>query len=281
MATKHKEIDEIGPWSEIKLDILKDYAGAYSKILSTRESPSFRHVYIDAFAGSGLHKSRKTGDFVPGSPMNALNVKPPFCEYYFIDLDDKRVQSLESLSQKRQDVHVYHGDCNDVLLTKVFPRVRYQDYRRGLCILDPYGLHLNWSVLEEAGHMRSLDIFLNFPIADINRNVLWRDRAQVPPEQVKRLNAFWGDNSWSEVAYTPSRQGNLFGDPSEEKATNSALAEGFRRRLKTVAGFSNVPRPLEMRNSHNAIVYYLYFASQQRVAENVVRDIFRRHRGDF
>jgi glucose-6-phosphate 1-dehydrogenase len=36
---------------------------------------------------------------------------------------------------------------------KVFPRVRYEDYRRALCFLDPYGLH-KWAVIE-AGEMHS------------------------------------------------------------------------------------------------------------------------------
>src|SRR5689334_22566425 len=38
--------DEIGYWSEIKLSIIKEYAAAYSTILSAR---NFHHVYIDGF----------------------------------------------------------------------------------------------------------------------------------------------------------------------------------------------------------------------------------------
>ena len=33
-----------------------------------------------------------------------------------------------------------------------------------------------------------------------------------------------------------------------------------------------------MRNSQNAIVYYLFFASQKPVAEGIVRAIFDKHR---
>jgi hypothetical protein len=29
--------------------------------------------------------------------------------------------------------------------------VRFESYRRGLCILDPYGLHLDWTVTHTAG----------------------------------------------------------------------------------------------------------------------------------
>ena len=68
------KIDGIGPWSEVKLDILKRYAVEYSKILSSQRNPTFFHVYIDAFAGAGYHLSRTSGEMVLGSPLNALLV---------------------------------------------------------------------------------------------------------------------------------------------------------------------------------------------------------------
>jgi len=266
--------DEIGYWSEIKLDILKDYAAAYSKILAAQQGPSFYHIYIDAFAGAGLHISKSTQEFVPGSPLNALAVKPPFREYHFIEIDPVRVAELRELVGSRPEVHIHEGDCNHILLSQVFPRVKYSEYRRGLCILDPYGLHLNWEVIRTAGQMMSIDLFLNFPVADMNRNVLWRDPEGAAPEQVKRMNAFWGDESWRNIAYATNK--NLFGFP--EKEPNEIVSEAFRERLQDVAGFNRVPEPLPMRNSKGAIVYYLFFASQPNVAENIVLDIFKKYR---
>jgi three-Cys-motif partner protein len=81
------DIDEIGPRSEVKLDIVREYAQTYSQILSAQSKPRLQHVYIDAFAGAGVHLSRSTREFVPGSPLNALNVNPPFAEYHFIDIN--------------------------------------------------------------------------------------------------------------------------------------------------------------------------------------------------
>jgi len=80
MTNDEFRFDEIGYWSEIKLEILKNYATEYSKILSAQKEPPLRHIYIDASAGAGVHLTRSSGDFVPGSPMNALNVRPPFKE---------------------------------------------------------------------------------------------------------------------------------------------------------------------------------------------------------
>jgi three-Cys-motif partner protein len=271
---KGLRFDEIGYWSEVKLDIIREYAAAYSRILSAQDSLPFQHVYIDAFAGAGLHRSRKSGELVPGSPLNALRINPPFQEYHLIDIRPEKVNSLRELVGSRENVFIYEGDCNQFLLEKVFPRVRYKEYRRGLCILDPYGLHVDWKIVEAAGQMKTIDMFLNFPVADMNRNVLWHEREKVTPEQVERMTAFWGDESWRKIAYSTTR--NLFGFP--EKEPNEAVAQAFRERLRSVAGFSNVPEPLPMRNSNNAIVYYLFFASQKGSGEKIAIDIFKKYR---
>lgn len=266
-------LDEVGYWSEVKLDILREYASAYSTIL-TKQTVLRGHIYIDGFAGAGVHLSRQSGEFIPGSPLNALNIQPPFSEFHFVDLDGSRAQSLRDLAGDREGVFVYEGDCNDVLVDKVFPRARHEDYRRALCLLDPYGLHLDWRVIRAAGRMRSIEIFLNFPIMDMNMNVLWRNPDSVRPDQADRMDAFWGDHSWRQEAYamTPG----LFGD-MEEKVEGEVIAKAFQKRLRTVVGFKCVPDPMPMRNTRGAVVYYLFFASHNETGAKIVRDIFRKY----
>ena len=67
----------------------------------------------------------------------------------------------------------------------------------------------------------------------------------------------------------------------EVKEEGSVIVEAFCERLKKVAGFENVARPVPMKNLQGAIVYYLLFASQKQVAEEIVEDIFQKyeHRG--
>jgi three-Cys-motif partner protein len=268
-------LDEIGYWSEIKLDIVRKYAAAYSTIFAHPNQAFLSHVYIDAFAGAGLHRSKTTGEDIEGSPLIAVNTQPPFKEYHFIDLDGRKVEHLRSTFAGRQDVHVYHGDCNKIVLEQVLPRVRWEDYRRGLCLLDPYGLHLNWDVMKTAGQMKTIDLFLNFPIMDMNMNVFWHHPEGVNEADIARMNAYWGDDSWRNVAYESVP--TLFG-AEEEKSNNETVAEAFRERLRTVAGFAHVPPPMPMRNTRGAVVYYLYFAAQKSVAENIVADIFDKYR---
>jgi three-Cys-motif partner protein len=270
MGEAFLEFDEIGYWSEIKLEIIRDYASAYSRILNSKKLP---HIYIDAFSGAGTHIAKTTGQFVPGSPTNALNVQPPFREYHFIDMDAAKADFLRKSVGTRQDVHIYSGDCNQVLIDRIFPTLKFESYRRALCLLDPYGLNLKWQVVFHAGQLGTIDMFLNFPVMGMNRNVLWKSPERVAPAQIARFDEFWGDRSWEQAAY--STTGNLFGFP--EKESNESIAVAFQKRLIDVAGFKHVPTPLPMRNSVGATVYYLFFASQVLVAGNIVTDIFKKY----
>lgn len=272
---KSLKFDRIGAWSEIKLAILKEYAKAYSTILA--KQPRLYHIYVDAFAGAGIHVSRRTDQLVSGSPLNALAVTPGFREYHLIDLDGAKLAHLRSTIGDRPDVTVYEGDCNQVLLREVFPRARYQDYRRALCLLDPYGLSLSWDVVATAGKMRSIDVFLNFPMEGINRDALWTNPAELDQDRIARMTWFWGDASWKDVAYVPQK--DLFGETEVVKRPgNEPIVRAFRERLRRVAGFRFVPDPMPMRNSKGAVVYYLFFASHNEAGDRIARQIFRKYR---
>ena len=267
------KIDEVGYWSELKLEIIRKYAAAYSTILTAQSR--LEHHYIDAFAGAGVHIARRTGEFIAGSPLNALNIRPPFKQHHLIDLDGERAKNLRRITKDRTDVTVYESDCNEILFNQVFPKVRYEDFRRALCILDPYQLNPDWKVVAKAGTMKSIEIFLNFMVMDMNMNVLWKNPAGVAPEQVSRMNSFWGDESWRDAAYREEQ--GLFG-VEKEKTTNEDVAEAYRNRLEDVAGFKYVPKPLPMRNSSGAVIYYLFFASPNKTGSGIVEDIFNRYR---
>lgn len=271
-------ITEIGAWSEIKLQIVKEYSAAFSTVLS--KHAFIKHDYIDAFAGAGVHFSKTTKDLILGSPLNALYVEPPFNQLYLIDLDGIKTDILRELTKEHNNVHIFEGDANRILLQEVFPKVRFEDYRRALCLLDPFGLHLDWKVLEAAARMKSIEIFLNFPTMDMNRNTLLRNFELVDSRHNDRMTRFWGDESWKDAAYSESPQGSLFGvgTPQFDKEPNDVIAGRFRDRLQTVAGFKFVPEPVPMRNSNGAIVYYLFFASQNETGNKIATHILDKYR---
>jgi len=266
------KFDEISYWSELKLEIVEKYGAAYTKVFANQRG--LKKFYIDAFSGTGMHLSKRTRGQVEGSPARALKVSPPFDHFYFIDMDPDKTRYLATLCQDRSDVDIVTDDATSYLTQKLLPTIQYKKFNRALCLLDPYGLHLDWDVMLQAGRSNAIDLFLNFPVMDMNRNAIWRAPENAPKEGVERMNRFWGDGSWRKDAYVESDQGNLFAERELLKQDNAAIAKAFQNRLQAVAGFEFVPDPLPMRNSNNAVVYYLFFASQKPVAKRIIDGIF-------
>jgi len=265
--------DEIGAWSVLKLNIIEKYGTAYTKAFNRRGS-ILKKYYIDGFSGAGVHVEKHTREQVEGSPTRALNIVPPFDGFYFIDMNKDKTDHLSTLCAGRTNVEIHNGDTNPYL-RKLLPEIKYSDYKRALCILDPYGLHLDWEVIELAGQSGTIDMFLNFPIMDMNRNVIWQEPDKASAVDLVRMNRFWGDETWRDIAYVESKQKNLFFGPAMEKQSNDVIADAFRERLRKIAGFKYVPPPLPMRNSKKAIVYYLFFGSRKPVAEEIIKGIFK------
>lgn len=269
------KFDEIGRWSELKLEIIEQYGAAYTKAFS--RTPNLKKYYIDGFSGAGVHVAKKTKQQIEGSPSRALKVTPPFDGYCFIDLNADKTDYLRAACGDRPDVDIHTGDSNEYLVKTVLPKIQYDKYTRALCLLDPYGLHLDWEVILKAGQSKAVDMFLNFPVMDMNRNAIWRNPENTPQIGVDRMNTFWGDDSWRAAAWAESRQRGLFG-PIMEKQSNDSIVAAFRKRLQEVAGFGFVPEPLPMKNSRNAVVYYLFLASPKAVAQKIITDIFKKYR---
>jgi three-Cys-motif partner protein len=273
------EHDEIGIWSEVKLAIIKKYAAAYTTVMEAQRRdrfPRMRWLYIDAHAGSGHHISKTRGDLVEGSPLIALKTNPPFHEYHFVDSDAGRAAELRKEALGREDVFTYSEDCNTALLSKVFPRADYGQYNRALCLLDPYNINLTWEVIEAAGKARSIEIFMNFMIMDINRNALRKNPSKSIKSKVAQMTRLWGDETWLDAGYDMIP--TLFETEVPQKVSNERFAEAFRERLIKKAGFKFVPKPMPMKTKTNAVIYYLYFASQKEAGMDIVNDIFNTYR---
>jgi len=194
-----------------------------------------------------------------------------------IDIAVDKIDQLKDLLDDRENVHLYNGDCNIILMNTIFPIIEKDATYRALCLFDPYGLHYKWTVLERAGKTKRVDMFLNFPVMDINRNVLWRNPEGVSLSQKQRMTDSWGDDSWKEVAYS-KKPPDIFNYREVEKESNETVVAAFRKRLQEIAEFQFVPEPIPMRNNQGATIYYLFFASQKEVAKKIVEDIYNKYR---
>lgn len=273
------QYDIVDYWTEVKLSIVKEYLSAYTTIMSAQKDPSFYYVYVDGFSGPGVCISKASGEYVLGSPLNALNTKPPFSEYYFIDIDGGRADELRTYCKGLDNVHVREGDCNKVLLEEVFRSLRFKDYKRGLCLLDPYNIVINWELVERAGKMGSIELFMNFPTMDINRNSLRQDPTTITRSSAERMTGFWGDESWFQEFYKEKDPPlPIFDVERQREASNLQVVDAYRARLRDIAGFKYVSEGLPMRNRKNAVVYYLLFAGQKPAPGRIVTDIFDKYK---
>jgi three-Cys-motif partner protein len=260
-SLKELELERIGNWSKIKIEIIKKYAKAYTTILKNQE---FKFKYIDAFSGAGEHISKETGEITHGSPLVALDVTYPFREYYFIDLNYSKLKHLEIIIKERypkleERVKLFNRDCNEVIPKIVEEHVSYNKFERALCIFDPYGLQLNWDVVEKAGKNKAVEIFLNFSIMDMNRNYLRKYIEKKESGEKNRMTKFWGNNSWEKIGWEDKQ--SLFGiEKIRQQKVWEKIVKEYKQKLIKVAQFDYVLEPLLMKNKNNAPLYYLFFS---------------------
>ena len=256
--------DEIGEWSERKIRIVARYAEAYSTILAKQSF--LQHFYIDGFCGGGIAVRKGSGDHVLTTARRILAIKPPFKGYHLIDADPGKAAAMRQACDSIRAV-AHCGDANALL-----PVIRqcHDQYRRALASVPTRSCWIGTFSWKRSNSI--IETFIHFPTGD-QRNVLRRRQDTVDPVDVARINLMWGDNSWRNAAFV--NEPDLFGD-REVKAPIDSLLSAFCDRLRKVAGFAHVSRPLPMRNKTNAIIYHLIFATPNatglRIANHILKD---------
>ncbi|MBD3401216.1 MAG: three-Cys-motif partner protein TcmP [Candidatus Coatesbacteria bacterium] len=159
----------------------------------------------------------------------------------------------------RNDVVFKEGDCN-CHLREIFPKISYNAKQRALCILDSYGLHIKWDVIKLAGKQKSIELFIHFPVMDIQRNALWANPDRLPEDKIERMNRAWGDSSWLDVSYDNS-QLTFNGEKHKVKKKTEAILNEFRNRLINIADyFCTKAEANENKTWFNYLLFILCFA---------------------
>jgi three-Cys-motif partner protein len=213
--------------------------------------------------------------YIDGSPIVALKVEYPFRSYTFIEKEDWRVERLEKLRDEfpNMDIQIRHGDCNAVIINEIVPKIRYENFNRGIIFLDPFGMDVEWHTIESIAATRALEIFLNFPVMAINRTVLRNNPYKLTRTQIRRMNQFWGSTDWRADIY--QEVPDLFGTHIEKiPQTASDLGLKFEKRLEEV--FPEVSSPIFMRNSKGTPLYCLTFAGHKPTGKKIAENIFNR-----
>ena len=273
-------VDPIGPWSAQKHQLLHDYLSSYTTVMKGQRWCRDGYHYIDAFAGSGRPVLRDAHEqrYIDGSPRIALGIPNPFTTYTFIEMEPWRVARLRELKDEFPDrtIRVVPGDCNEVIVEKITPRIRHERFNRGFIFLDPFGINLAWETIEAVAETGALEIFLNFPTMGLNRAALHNELDGLTAERASQMNRVWGSEGWRDLIY--ERRQGLWEAREFKKAPTRAEHLGrlfIEHRLAKV--FRHVSDPIVMTNSHGAPVYCLIFAGHNETGAKIAGSIFDRH----
>lgn len=276
-----------GDWTQDKLARLKGYLEAYMQIFKDR--PRLTPYYVDAFAGTGNIPTKSSpsannsiddpeeidvDSFLNGSARVALEVDPPFAHYLFIERSAKKVAELKKLKDEYVDrtarIQIEKADANEFLMK--WCRETNWKNNRAVVFLDPFGMQVEWQLLERIAETEAIDLWLLVPLGmGVNRMLTHGDLP--PKEWQERLTKFFGTDEWQEQFYTTPKQGSLFDDgPTKEKVADwEALASYFLDRLKSIFKGGVAPNPLTQKNSKNAPLFLLCFAAGNPHAPSAIK----------
>jgi len=263
-----------GDWTEEKLGILARYLADYNTAL--KKMPFIR-VYIDAFAGTGYREQKRTRRqlpdlfaeikeeesqvFLKGSAKRALEVRPSFHKYIFVESEAKKIAELERLKEQHPEkagcIDIVHEDANEFVGD--YCHETNWTKHRAVLFLDPFATEVAWITIEAIAATRAIDTWILFPLMAVNR-LLAND-----PERAfrERLDHIFGTEQWFEAFYRTRRMEDIFGQPLEivEKCCDfSSIGEFFSTRLKSI--FAKVaPTARAFRNSMGTPLFQFFFAA--------------------
>ena len=263
-----------GDWTTVKLDRVRQYLQQYLIVMSKQ---SFQLQYIDAFAGTGYRSLKRkeagggflfpdlasddTQKYLAGSARIALEVKPHFSEYLFIEMDKNKVTELEKLKQAFPDISeriiIRNGEANACI--QDICRGRWAG-KRAVMFLDPFGMQVTWDTIEAIAGTQAIDLWYLFPLG-IGVNRLLRRDGQIDDSIRRRLDLIFGEPDWYDAFYKTGTELTLFGEEVmiDKIADFHSISDYLLGRLRKVfPGVASNPRALP--NSRNNPIFLLCFA---------------------
>lgn len=288
MTTKsnpEKSIQKFGgDWTETKLECLKKYILAYKNALSRQK---FKKIYIDAFAGSGYRENPEFNSdlgllsdllkddvkkYYDGSAKIALN-SDAFDEYYFIEKSRERISELEKLKnefpEKSEKIFIISGN-SACALPQLLEKIDWKS-SRAVLFLDPFGLSVKWSLIEQIAETKAIDLWYLFP-AMIGRMI--HKNGTTKPEWAPTLDNLFGTHDWHSSFTREDIQVDLF-DSSQLRQKDfdaEKLADFVKNRLQEK--FAGVSKDhLLFTNSKNSPLFIFCFAAANKAGAKIAISI--------
>jgi len=275
-----------GNWTEIKIEILVEYAKAYLTIMNKyADKYNWRLLYFDGFAGSGFitkgkgeHKRK-----IVGAAKRILEIeKPrPFDEYYFVEKDNQFAIGLEKVvaQYKNKKTYIVNEDCNK----KIQSMGQFLNSSKGkkykvLAYIDPCGMQLNWDSLKTIKES-NVDAWILVPTG-MGVNRLLKKDGNISNAWIEKLMHFLGMSKTEILDYFYSQKNilTLFGEEIETTKKQKAIeksAELYQSRLSEL--FEFVTKPYILKNSTNSIMFHLYMVTNNKTAIKIANEIIDKY----
>ncbi len=280
-----------GPWTEKKLEAFGKYVWSYLTIM--KNYPYWKTIYFDGFAGSGTRSTTtKTTLFdelgiseeetnYRGAAERVLNLKDGlgFDYHYFIDMDEKSIQSLEAKLKtlpeaQSKSLSFKSGDSNH-WLDELCKALKSPKKFAALVFLDPFGMQIDWESIAQFKGTRS-DVWILVPTGVIVNRLLDR-KGEL--KNIGKLQSFFGlpENEIREIFYQKEVHNTLFGEQEVVKKVLKPIeqiAEVYVRQLKTI--WTHVTeKPLRLNNTRGVPIFHFVFASNNANAVKIAKQIIQ------
>lgn len=291
-----------GMWTEQKLDTFESYVRAYLTIMNTfRDKFHWKLLYFDGFAGSGTRKNDDPDKEVKklktlfgeqlidttdlsvyqGAAERIVSLESTmrgFDYYYFIDKEEANCTALELKLSQYNTVgrKVFRpGDANMQALN-LANALRRDKNMKALALLDPFGMQINWEVIESLSGP-NIDLWILIPSGVIVNRLLRTNGELMYPD---RLVQFFGlpEQELMDRFYVRKKELTLFGEEETiEKKSHciERIAELYVERLGELFPFVT-PEPLVMKNNHNVPIFHFVCASFNQTAVKIAQQIIDR-----
>ncbi len=258
--------DEVGAWVEDKHRLVSLYEILFSTGMKRKWE---KRVYIDLFSGPGVVRVRGTKKFLWSSPLLALQVKDPFDDYIFCDVN---ADALDALSRRVKKFFPYanvsyvHGDCNEnaeEICSKI-PMPSRESKVLSFCFVDPYDLSVKFSTIRKIAE-RFVDFLILLALGmDANRNL----QHYLDPTNHK-IDEFLGLGDWREK-WAEQISKNNFQLPR-------FLAEAYAKQMQTLKYLPVAFHQMKQVRSdlRNLPLYHLALFSRHSLAYQYWDDVLK------
>ena len=291
-----------GQWTEDKLDCFQKYVKAYLTIMNAyRDKNEWELIYFDGFAGSGsreqslvadekamslfgeeLHDASELHPY-QGAAERVVQIEQQmrgFDKYWFIDKNEQNITSLElklAEYQTRGKKIFRPNDANEEVLN-LGRRLREHPKTKVLCLLDPFGMSINWdSIVALAGN--GIDLWILVPTGSIVNRLIQKNGELRYPEKLEDFFGLPLQVIFDRFYEKKEAEANLFDMGREEvrKVKNiiGEIDQLYRDQLGQIFPYVT-PEPLVMRNSRGLPIFHFVCASHNETAVKIAQQIINK-----